>query len=234
MIRIPLRVIGVDLDDDATLELLAERLTDLAWSESDGVVTATIHTPAKDPVGVALQTARRIRHALPDAEVLEVDQELVSISDIASRLGVSREAVRLWVEGRRGPGGFPLHVGVVSNGKSKLWRWPDVQSWMHEHYRLGDDDRHLSRQQVVELDAALLRVRDDIDNRWEMLSPGTTFSSVLSAAAEAGAGGFERENLSVLTREFALALAAPRSTRGAVRSASIAVVHDPARFEERA
>ncbi|MEU5963880.1 hypothetical protein ABZ777_21980 [Micromonospora parva] len=170
MIRIPLRVSGVDLDDDVTLELLGEHLSDLAWSEHDGGVVATLHTPAENPVATALAAARRITHHLPNAEVLDVDQELVSASDIASRLGVSREAVRLWVEGLRGPGGFPRPVGTIGNGKSKVWQWLAVNAWMQENYHIGEDEHHLSAQQIAELNAHLLKVKQPIDDEWEAAS----------------------------------------------------------------
>ncbi len=167
MIRIPLRVSGVDLDDDVTLELLGNHLSDLTWSERDGGVVAALHTSAKNPVAAALEAARRITHVLPDAKVLDVDQELVSASDIASRLGVSREAVRLWVEGLRGPGGFPRPVGTVGNGKSKVWQWLAVNSWLQANYHIGDDEHHISAQQIAELNAHLLMVKQPIDDEWE-------------------------------------------------------------------
>lgn len=158
MIRIPLRVSGVDLDDDGTLELLGEQLADLAWSESDGMVLATLSTSAKNPIAAAVEAARRIGRTLPKADVLDVDQELVSASDIAFRLGVSREAVRLWVEGKRGPGNFPPHVGAVGNGKYKVWPWAVVHAWVRQNYRIGDGEEHLTAQQVAELNCALLQV----------------------------------------------------------------------------
>ncbi|MFG3557426.1 helix-turn-helix transcriptional regulator [Micromonospora sp. NPDC047557] len=167
MIRIPLRVSGVDLDDDVTLELLGEHLSDLTWSECGGDVVATLHTPTKNPVATALQAARRIAHVLPQAEVLDVDPELVSASDIATRLGVSREAVRLWVEGLRGPGGFPRPIGTIGNGKSKIWQWSSVNSWMQENYHIGEDEHHLSAEQIAELNAHLLKVKQPIDHEWE-------------------------------------------------------------------
>ncbi|MFI0792518.1 helix-turn-helix transcriptional regulator [Micromonospora rubida] len=170
MIRIPLRVSGVDLDDDVTLELLGEHLSGLTWSECDGVVLATLYTSAQNPVATALEAARRICHALPKAEVLHVDPELVSNSDIAFRLGVSREAVRLWVEGLRGPGNFPPALSVIGNGRSKVWPWAVVHAWVRQNYRIGDDETHLTAQQVAELNGALLRVKHPIDNEWETVS----------------------------------------------------------------
>jgi len=53
--------------------------------------------------------------------------EFVTLAEIGRRCGVTRESVRLWASGRRGPGGFPLAIAVV--GHSKLWRWTDVVTW---------------------------------------------------------------------------------------------------------
>ncbi|MTK05444.1 AlpA family transcriptional regulator [Micromonospora sp. CP22] len=170
MIRIPLRISGVDLDDDVTLEMLGQHLSDLAWSEFDGAVIATLYTAAKDPVATALEAARRICHVLPDAKVLEVDSEVVSVSDVAFRLGVSREAVRLWAEGKRGPGNFPPPMGTVGGGKSRIWQWAQVHRWVRQHYGIGDEETHLTPEQVAELNGCLLRIKHPIDNAWETVS----------------------------------------------------------------
>ena len=61
--------------------------------------------------------------------------ELVSASAIAARAGRTRESVRLLVEGRRGPGGFPAPVACV-DAKTRLWRWSDVARWLRDV--LGD------------------------------------------------------------------------------------------------
>ncbi|SCL47004.1 hypothetical protein GA0070617_0448 [Micromonospora yangpuensis] len=170
MIRIPLRVSGVDLDDDVSLDLLAEHLSDLTWTEWHGDVLATLHTSSQNPVAKALEAARRICHIFPDAEVGDVDPELVSISDIAHRLGLSREAVRLWVEGRRGPGDFPRPLGAVSGGKSKVWEWSRVHDWVRDNFDIGDNETHLSYAQIVELNGFLARIKHPIDDEWEIVS----------------------------------------------------------------
>ena len=53
--------------------------------------------------------------------------EIVSGAEIGRRLGVSREAVRLW---RRLPE-FPEPVGRV--GQAVAWEWEDVRRWADEH-----------------------------------------------------------------------------------------------------
>jgi hypothetical protein len=63
------------------------------------------------------------------ATVLRVEpDDLVNAADIARRSGVTREAVRLWIEAERGGGGFPPPSARV--GKSTVWRWSEVARWL--------------------------------------------------------------------------------------------------------
>src|SRR5260370_16875495 len=57
---------------------------------------------------------------------------MVTLLDIAKRAGVSREAVRLWAAGQRGPGSFPRPVLVTTGGES-LWDWQQVAPWIERH-----------------------------------------------------------------------------------------------------
>ena len=58
---------------------------------------------------------------------LAVEDELVSMADIAERTGRSRQSVSMLVAGQRGPGGFP--PPAAGNVRSPLWHWADVASW---------------------------------------------------------------------------------------------------------
>ncbi|UJH69600.1 hypothetical protein [Ornithinimicrobium sp. INDO-MA30-4] len=60
------------------------------------------------------------------AHCLRVHEDLVTKSDIASRLSVTRQAVHQWVTGKRGLAGFPAASNPVSGG---VWLWGDVQRW---------------------------------------------------------------------------------------------------------
>lgn len=61
-------------------------------------------------------------------------RHIVSLADIADRAGVSREAVRLWAAGQRGPGGFPDPVVFSQRTGEKGWDWHQVAAWL-ESYR---------------------------------------------------------------------------------------------------
>jgi hypothetical protein len=60
--------------------------------------------------------------AVPTALPVRVDQDLVSVSDIAHRVGRTRESVRLLADGRRGRGGFPAPSGSSAGGPGS-WPW---------------------------------------------------------------------------------------------------------------
>lgn len=48
-------------------------------------------------------------------------------SEIAERLGRTRQSVDMLVRAKRGPGGFPSPVS--GNVRNPLWRWADVEAW---------------------------------------------------------------------------------------------------------
>jgi hypothetical protein len=60
-------------------------------------------------------------------EPLAIEDELVSMADIAERTGRSRQSVSMLVSGQRGRGGFPR--AAAGNVRSPLWHWADVAAW---------------------------------------------------------------------------------------------------------
>lgn len=92
--------------------------------------------PAASVEAAITAAIRQVEAAVPGAKVVRLDEDLVSTSDIATRVGRSRESVRLLVEGARGPGGFPAPVGWVGDA-IRVWRWADVVEWFAQ--ALGED-----------------------------------------------------------------------------------------------
>ena len=70
------------------------------------------------------------------AVVRIADAGFVSMADIASRIGRTREGMRLLITGARGPGGFPPPV-TDPRSRYRLWRWSDVAHWLTKH--LGEE-----------------------------------------------------------------------------------------------
>jgi hypothetical protein len=157
---VTLRVLGVDFDDVCLVEKIATHLSDLSWAVVDGVAFATLQVASGDAVSRAIDTARRIEHALPESRVDQLDEELVAIPDISARAKVHRETIRTWINGTRGLGGFPLpraSLGGGDRGSMKVWRWADVNRWLDENYSLGDGYSYLTDAQFAEINAYLAR-----------------------------------------------------------------------------
>jgi hypothetical protein len=171
-IAVDLVVTGIDLGDEDVLAALADGLDDLGWLEIDDRVLVTVYVDKDaDLVSAVIDAAHRIEHAIEGARCVRVDEDLVGTSDIAARTGMTREAIRLWVLGKRGPGGFPMTRGTAGSGRNsvRLWAWRDVVPWLNEHYGLCVDEHVVSCRDVAEIDGHLQRVDHSIDHEWHRL-----------------------------------------------------------------
>lgn len=69
------------------------------------------------------------------AQVLRIEPDpLVSLADIAERADITRAAVTLYRQGKRGSG-FPAPVARVATA-APLWDWGEVAGWLCEHKKL--------------------------------------------------------------------------------------------------
>jgi hypothetical protein len=94
-------------------------------------------TRDSDSWAQAIGSAVRDVETVPGLRVIGVGQDdLVSMLEIAQRTKRSREAVRLWAAGRRGPGGFPP-PSWQSPGGERFWSWPDVAYWVRHNLNLA-------------------------------------------------------------------------------------------------
>lgn len=80
-------------------------------------------------VEVVLCAIEEIEEVVPGARVTRVEPaDLVTLAEIARRVGRTHESVRLLAEGRRGPGDFPRPVSDV-DAKTRVWEWSTVARW---------------------------------------------------------------------------------------------------------
>lgn len=169
IMQIPLRVEGLDPDSQAYLEMDSELEDDLIWTWNCGVLTATVLVEEGDPVEFALDAARRVRKLVPGAVISGAYDELVSISDIAARVGVAAEGVRLWADGKRRAttgNSFPRVEQAITQGRNttRLYAWRNVVRWVRAaSMRLDPDEgvTYLSDEQFAELNAQLHREQAD-------------------------------------------------------------------------
>jgi hypothetical protein len=128
---------GVDFDDDDVFEALAEA-PNLVWRAQGRYAFATAIVDAASALKAADLVTYQVTKCVPSARPIRLDEDLVAIPDVASRVGVTREAVRNWANGTR-HANFPLPRGVVGDG-IKVWAWSDVNRWLRENLNLGDPE----------------------------------------------------------------------------------------------
>lgn len=72
--------------------------------------------------------------------------DFANASELARRAGVSREAVRKWMDGAR-RGGFP--APRTSVGSSIVWSWLEVAGWLRKEAQLDDIEVAKARTTVL-------------------------------------------------------------------------------------
>ncbi|QXJ23698.1 hypothetical protein AGRA3207_004892 [Actinomadura graeca] len=75
-----------------------------------------------------MEIVQHVEASAPGVHVLRVEADpLLTIRDIAERVGRSFDSVRLAITGARGQGGFP--ASEISTAGHRLWRWSKVAAW---------------------------------------------------------------------------------------------------------
>lgn len=89
----------------------------------------------KDAVFSAIRDVKKIGRGV---EIVRIDDcNLVTQSEIAHRMGCTRQAINQYVKGDRGDGRFPSPACNITDGQS-LWSWCDVASWMRQNGYLSE------------------------------------------------------------------------------------------------
>ena len=125
---------GPDLQEDERIDLLYESGCDDALvGRSHGVQYLDFDREAPTHKDAILSAIANVE-SVDGVEVVRIASAgLVSMADIATRMGRTRESVRLLVEGERGPGSFPAPVNDP-RGRYRLWRASDVTRWFAANY----------------------------------------------------------------------------------------------------
>ncbi|HEV7761355.1 MAG TPA: hypothetical protein VGO78_20260 [Acidimicrobiales bacterium] len=146
---------GIDLDDDDVFGALAE-FPDVVWRTQARLAFAIATVQATTALEAAELVTRQVTDAVPTARPVKLDPDLVSIPDIANRIGVTREAVRNWANGAR-QANFPVPKGIVGDG-IKVWTWADVNGWLRRNLNLGDPETFPDERETVVINAAFADV----------------------------------------------------------------------------
>jgi hypothetical protein len=144
---------GVSVDD----EQVVSRLTDtfdgvLSWNL--GIHRLAVCGEGRSAIEALEKLRPRLASEVPSLRLLRLDPDLVGVSDIADRIGRSRQNVQQWVTSERhAQQPFPPPEG--SAGRSPVWRWAEVNEWLKP---LGIDDHMLwpTREEAAFIDVALM------------------------------------------------------------------------------
>lgn len=131
-----------ELSDDLAEAIFMAFEGDADLSSRGGTVTVDFFEWefAGDVERELFEIIHRVKRAVEPfgAEVVRLlPDDLATAAEIAQRLGISREAVRLYATGQRGDGLFPAPAHASASNRSVLWRWGEVLDWAMQY--LGPD-----------------------------------------------------------------------------------------------
>jgi hypothetical protein len=130
-----LTVAGIGLTDEQLDALFEAGCDDAAFSlERDGTVFGSFDREAATQEDAVLSAIHDVQSADIDARVLRVteDDDWLTASEIATRVGRTRQSIGQLVRGDRGPGGFPAPV-ARHGSPNPLWSWTDVEAWFERY-----------------------------------------------------------------------------------------------------
>ena len=118
-------------DPDARDAIFGAGCDDASLGRSCGVLSLDFTREAESLADAVLSAIADVRSAgVLGLDVVRVEpDDLVTLGQVAARVGRSREGLRLYAAGSRGPGGFPAPVSGV-RGRSPLYRWSEVARWL--------------------------------------------------------------------------------------------------------
>jgi predicted DNA-binding transcriptional regulator AlpA len=125
-------IIDGDVDSDEVVDqLYGAGCDDATFGVLNGVSIGDF-TRKAGTLFDALLSAIRTVEQVPGLRVRRVEpDDLLTIPEIAERLGRTPESVRLLANGERGGGTFPAPVSHLRT-RHRLWRWSDVAEWAGE------------------------------------------------------------------------------------------------------
>jgi hypothetical protein len=135
--------------------------------DDDGIFEAEFDRTAVTFSEAVLSALADLQRVFPEADLVRVKpDDLVTISGIAERVGRSHESIRLLIDGKRGPGGFPQRAGTLG-GKTQVWRWHEVVDWFEEKMNrpVPDSENAAFLAMINDLLSLRLAAPRVIDNR---------------------------------------------------------------------
>lgn len=162
---------GVD-DQTPHLEdsLFEAGCDDALINYKNGTVYLDFDREDKDLEHAIISAIKAVESMKIGAKIVSVAPEhLVSLSEIAERVSLSRQAVSLFVLGERGTKDFPKPILKIAN-KSPLWLWSSVAKWFYQQQKISDYNTVNFAIIIEDINAALdLRNKETFIHRQKIL-----------------------------------------------------------------
>jgi len=120
---------------DSELDRLFEAgCADAAFGAERGLAVAEFDRE-HDSLAEAIASAIKEIESVGPLPVQVIDEDILTLADIADRIGQSRESVRRYAADTRGPGGFPPPANPGREG-TVFYRWSEVAPWLRTNLDL--------------------------------------------------------------------------------------------------
>ena len=130
-----LTLAGLDLTDAQLNALFEAGCDDATFSlERDGSVLGLFDRAAETQEDAVLSAIDDVESAGVGARALRAaqDDDWLTASEIAERVGRTRQSIGQLVRGDRGPGGFPAPA-ARHGSPNPLWSWAEVEAWFQRY-----------------------------------------------------------------------------------------------------
>lgn len=124
---------GPDLQDQAHVDALFEAgFDDATIGRVGSIQYLDFDREAESFADAVFSATEGLETAVPGIRVVHLEpDDLVTMSEIAEKVGRTRESIRLLISGDRGPGGFPAPA-THFRSRQRMWRWQEVAVWFAE------------------------------------------------------------------------------------------------------
>lgn len=83
----------------------------------------------------AIKSALNDIRSIGFTDLIVEEQGFSTLAEMAERANMSRQALSLYAQSKRGDGSFPRPMYGIST-KSALYSWPEVSTWLFKHKKL--------------------------------------------------------------------------------------------------
>lgn len=149
------RLVHTDHSDDELLEKLGQAGCTDALVGIGAAGRLALDFSRKSPSArQAIESALKdVRRALPGAQLVEAGPDFVGLTEVASRVGVSRQNLRKLMMTHHDSFPIPIH-----EGKSSIWHLHDLLQWFRKRqmYQISEDAIETSKT-VMQVNAELFQ-----------------------------------------------------------------------------